>query len=109
MPTLSSIETNRLSLRGLKVEDAPYYSSLENDPEVKQFLGGPSGRDVQFYRSRIVEGDPGLAMTLAVTSKTSGEFLGRCGFTEYADMDPTSATFGEGTRILAALGLQRAC
>jgi [ribosomal protein S5]-alanine N-acetyltransferase len=81
IPTLPDIQTERLFLRRLKPEDAAAYHALETDPEVKKFLGGPSTRDVDYYRQRIEENAPGLATTLAVTLKMTGQFLGRCGFT----------------------------
>ncbi len=89
MLTLPQIETPRLFLRFLKVEDAADCHALETDPEVKQFLGGPSRKSVQFYRSQIAERAAGVSTTLAVTLKKTGEFLGRCGFTEYREFVET--------------------
>jgi ribosomal-protein-alanine N-acetyltransferase len=89
MPILSAIETDRFVLRRLTVEDAPHYHSLETDPEVKRFLGGPSTMSVQDYEDRIAKGASGLSTTLAVTPKNTGKYLGRCGFTEYTECAET--------------------
>lgn len=89
MLTLPEIETERLRLRPLTVEDACDYHTLETDPDVKQFLEGPSKLSVQDYRNSIARGATGLATTLAVTLKTTGQFLGRCGLTNYVEfLDP---------------------
>lgn len=87
MLTLPEIETERLRLRHLTVEDACDFHTLETDPDVKQFLEGPSTLSVQDYQNSIARGATGLA--LAVTLKTTGQFLGRCGFTIYVEfLDP---------------------
>jgi ribosomal-protein-alanine N-acetyltransferase len=84
-PTLPEIETERFWLRHLKIEDAGDYHSMEIDPEVKQFLGGPSNLSLKHYEATIAKGAAALATTLAVTDKVSEQFLGRCGFTEYEE------------------------
>ena len=80
MPT---IETPRLLLRRVAVEDASNYHALETDPEVKRFLRrGPSRLSVEDYRNGINKGALGLATPLAVIVKSTGAFAGRCGFTK---------------------------
>jgi RimJ/RimL family protein N-acetyltransferase len=83
--TLASIETERLLLRPLKVEDAHDYQTLEADPEVKEFVGGASKCSAELYRSAIAKGTAGLPTTLAITLKQTGQFLGRCGFTLFIE------------------------
>ena len=101
IPMLPPIETDRTFLRLLRREDARDYHALETDAEVKQSLGGPSKMSVQAYEARIAQGAPGLATTLAVTRKSNGQFLGRCGFTEYRESGETV-----GWEINIVLGLQ---
>jgi RimJ/RimL family protein N-acetyltransferase len=86
---LEQIKTRRLSLRPLRVEDANDYHALETDCEVKKFLDGPSKLSFEKHRSSIALGAHGLAMTLAITAADTGKFLGRCGFTEYAEFCET--------------------
>lgn len=86
---LASFETDRLALRPLRVDDARDYHALETDPEVKRFLNGPSKLTVDQYASKIDAGAADLATTLAVTSKQTGKFVGRCGFTQYTELCET--------------------
>jgi RimJ/RimL family protein N-acetyltransferase len=86
---LAPFETDHLALRPLRVEDARDYHALETDPEVKRFLGGPSKLTIEQYASKIGAGAAALATTLAVTSKETGKFVGRCGFTEYTELCET--------------------
>jgi RimJ/RimL family protein N-acetyltransferase len=60
---------------------------LESDPEVKRFLGGPTKRDVDYYRQRLAAIKPQLDSPLAITARETGEFLGRCGFTQDTFLD----------------------
>jgi RimJ/RimL family protein N-acetyltransferase len=76
------IDTPRLRLRSLLSEGASDYHALESDVEVKEFLNGPTKRDAEYYRAQIAKQGDRLATTLAVCLKDTGQFIGRCGFTD---------------------------
>ena len=86
---LGPISTDRLLLRPVRLEDAVEYHALETDSAVKQFLGRPSTHTVEYYQRAIQSGAPALRLTLAVTEKIGGAFLGRCGFTGYTESQET--------------------
>lgn len=75
------IETDRLLLRSLRLEDVESEVSLWADPRVTEFMGGP--RDAETVRRVLQEElDAPPAGPLGqwpVVDKLSGEFVGDCG------------------------------
>jgi [ribosomal protein S5]-alanine N-acetyltransferase len=77
------IETKRLGLRLLEIEDIVYLDELESDPEVKRFFpNGARGRDKtetmikKFISNYKENGTP----CFLLFDLGSGEFIGRAGF-----------------------------
>ena len=83
--TAVPIETKRLVLRWMKVEDASSYHALLNDPEVMKHLDGVKNRSPEDYQSSIAKRPPGLDNPFfAVTLRVTQEFVGCCGFVPFA-------------------------
>ena len=80
-PRTTVISTPRLTLRCFGEDDLPAYASLNVDPEVVEFLGGPVTPE---YTREIAEWANGLHERegiglLAVERTEDGAFLGMCG------------------------------
>jgi RimJ/RimL family protein N-acetyltransferase len=75
------LTTPRLLLRTFRLDDLPKYASLNADPEVARYLGGPLTREhsdhIAGWAQRRYE-EEGLGL-LAVERREDGEFLGMCG------------------------------
>ena len=64
-------------------DDAEFYAALENNPRVKRFVGGPSGRTADHYRQNITLGQQRDNLsTLTVMHRDSGAIIGRAGILE---------------------------
>lgn len=91
------IETERLVIRSLALEDVPDYARLVADPEVMRYLGEVqdevAARD---YVVDCIKRDRATGISrYAVTDRKSGGFLGFCGFKEIAlASDPDWLDFG---------------
>jgi RimJ/RimL family protein N-acetyltransferase len=76
-----ALTTDRLTLRTFRVDDLPLYAALNADPEVAQYLGGPTTRE---YSDEIAEwanecyATDGLGL-LAIERREDRRFLGMCG------------------------------
>ncbi|MFE0181231.1 GNAT family N-acetyltransferase [Streptomyces olivaceus] len=74
------IETERLLMRPLRVEDADAFVALHEDERVNQFVGAYSNQQavkrLELIERQWAERGHGLC---AVELKLSGEFIGRCG------------------------------
>jgi RimJ/RimL family protein N-acetyltransferase len=57
--------------------DAPFVAAIENDPDLKRFVGGPSGKSEECYRKSL--STPRELWCLIVESLASGVQIGRCG------------------------------
>src|SRR5512132_984107 len=75
------LTTPRLVLRTFRREDLPRYASLNADPEVARWLGGPLSRedsdDIAAWANELFAAE-GIGL-LAVERRTDGAFLGMCG------------------------------
>jgi [ribosomal protein S5]-alanine N-acetyltransferase len=70
--------TARLCIRAAQPQDAGFYADLENDPEVKRFVGGPTGKSAEQYRHTLVDlGDNYRCLTVEYTGANLP--IGRCG------------------------------
>jgi RimJ/RimL family protein N-acetyltransferase len=82
--TVKVLETDRLMLRKLSVEDAPFILKLVNEPSFLRFIGDKGVRTLDEARDYILEGPVdsydrlgfGLYM---VESKENGTAIGMCG------------------------------
>lgn len=84
MVTVPVIETERLILRELRQEDFPTYEKLAADPDVMRYLGGRTMNQVDAWRHMaFMVGHWQLRGYgyFALVEKTTGEFIGRAGFT----------------------------
>lgn len=80
------LETERLSLRGHRLEDFPDCCAMWTDPEVTRFIGGkPSTeQEVWFRLVRYVGFWSVLGFSYwVVREKTSGRFVGEVGFADF--------------------------
>jgi RimJ/RimL family protein N-acetyltransferase len=77
------LETARLRLRALRLEDFAAFAAMWSDPQVVRFVGGvPLARDEawsRFLRQMGMWHYLGFG-TFAIEKKDSGAFLGACGF-----------------------------
>jgi RimJ/RimL family protein N-acetyltransferase len=70
--------TARLRFRRPQAEDAQFYWEIENDPEVKKYLGGPSGRPETLYRELLGKLDDDCSF-LTIELLQGSEAIGRGG------------------------------
>lgn len=77
---ITPLKTDRLILRIPIPDDAEFYTTLENNPLVKGFVGGPSKRTADNYRKRFTQGwqNENIGL-LTVTQLDSGTIIGRAG------------------------------
>jgi RimJ/RimL family protein N-acetyltransferase len=99
IPADEMIETERLVLRRVTADDLPFYARIHADPEVARYLSHGRPRPIEETRewlANILESYGALSLgQLAVTRKTDGALLGRCGLS-YLESDPAPAQ--DGTR-----------
>ena len=87
MTTVPVLETERLILRELREDDFPTYEKLAADIEVMRYLGGKTMDRVEAWRHMaFMVGHWTLRGYgyFALEEKSSGEFVGRAGFTNPA-------------------------
>lgn len=96
-----SLETPRLLLRRMRMEDLDFYTRLHADPEVARYTGPGRPRTPEESRA-LVEStlrfydELGLGQ-LAVVRKSDGELIGRCGLT-YFEIEDLPAGSGRTPR-----------
>jgi RimJ/RimL family protein N-acetyltransferase len=93
---INPIETQRLFLRELRVDDAESFYNLNLDPEVIKYTGDAAFGNIESARTFLVGYDQYKKYGFgrwAVIHKTSGEFLGWCGLKHSADLEETDLGF----------------
>jgi RimJ/RimL family protein N-acetyltransferase len=75
--TFDCVTTDHTKIRLPTGEDAAFIATLENDVELKRFLGGPSGKSEDRYRKSLEK--PRQLSFLIIESLDSGLPIGRCG------------------------------
>jgi len=88
-----AIETERLLLRGHRLDDFRDCLAMWSDPIVTRFVGGKPSSEQQTW-SRLLNYAGQWALLgfgyWAVTDKTSGKFIGELGFADFKrDIDPS--------------------
>ncbi len=80
-----TIETERLVLRGYRIEDFPHAAEAWRDPEVVRYIGHPSAEEESWARFlRNIALWPMLGYGYwAATEKATGRFLGDVGFADF--------------------------
>ena len=73
----SYVTTVNARIRMSTPDDAPFVTAIENDAELKQLLGGPSGKSEEFYRTFLSASED--LRFLIVESLASGFPIGLCG------------------------------
>ncbi len=93
-PKPDVIETARLLLRPLSLEDAPFILRLVNEPSWLRYIGDKQVHDLAGAERYLREGPlemakaPGIGMNL-VTRRADGEALGICGLLQREELpDP---------------------
>lgn len=71
------VTTDHTKIRLPTADDAAFITALENDVDLKRFVGGPSGKSEDCYRKSL--GKPRQLWCLIVESLDSGAPIGRCG------------------------------
>ena len=90
-----TLETARLTLRELTLDDAPALNAVDGDPEVARWNGfdPPDLDGTRGYIENVMR-DAGVMprqyITLAVVTRTDNRLIGRCGF----DRDGPDLLFG---------------
>ncbi|MDQ2630436.1 MAG: GNAT family N-acetyltransferase [Actinomycetota bacterium] len=90
MPSTATIETERLLLRPVALEDLDEVVRLHEDPEVARFMGTPDREWLEGW----VEGSDGEWAELgygrmAMLDRDSGAFLGRTGLKRWPQFEET--------------------
>jgi len=78
-----TLESDRLLLRGWRIEDFETYAKMCTDPEVMRYLGGKSLDRIEAWRHMAFHVGHWELLGYghwAVEEKSSGKFAGRCGF-----------------------------
>jgi RimJ/RimL family protein N-acetyltransferase len=82
----ATLETDRLVLRRITRDDLPFYTRIHADPEVARYLahGNPRSPDeTAHWLDSILQAYDELELgQVAVTRKSDGALLGRCGCSE---------------------------
>ena len=81
MERIVSIETDRLLLRPIQLEDFDAYAEFVRDPDAARFVGGPQVRSAAWRSFMTLAGAwhlQGVSM-FSVLLKDSGEWIGRVG------------------------------
>jgi RimJ/RimL family protein N-acetyltransferase len=96
-----TLDTERLLLRRITREDLPFYTRIHADPEVARYLahGNPRSPDetLQWLESLLVAYRDLELGQIAVTRKSDGALLGRCGCSHLetpADPEPDGTYLG---------------
>ena len=87
-----TIETERLVLRGYRLEDFPHAAAAWRDPDVVRYIGKPSTEEESWARYlRNIGLWPMLGYGYwAATEKATGRFLGDVGFADFKrDIEPS--------------------
>lgn len=78
-----TLETERLTLRRITRDDQPFYTRIHADPEVARYLSHGKPRtpeETDHWVEAVIAGYTNLELgQLAVTRKSDGALLGRCG------------------------------
>lgn len=81
---MRQIETQRLLLRGHRMENFPYYWEMLNDEEARRYTGGVPkiSREERkaVFQKQCESFAAGQDNEFAVMSKVDGSYLGYCGF-----------------------------
>ena len=72
-----SVTTAHTKIRLPTADDAAFVTAIENDADLKRFVGGPSGKSEECYQKSL--GKPRDLWCLIVESLDSGFQIGRCG------------------------------
>lgn len=92
------LETDRLLLRELKAEDAPFLFELMNDPSWLRYIGDKGIRTMEDARCYIVDGPRrmyarhGFGLWL-VTLKETATSIGLCGLIQREELDEIDLGF----------------
>lgn len=78
------LDTERLTLRTLDTDDAPFYLELVNDPSFLQYIGDKGVRTLEQARRAIADGPQAMQRELGhslylVQRRSDGAPLGMCG------------------------------
>lgn len=84
------IETERLLLRRMDLDDLDEFAALHADPEVTQFVLALNRKEAEerLRKDKDEWRRRGHGL-LAVVDRTSGDFLGRCGLKHWPQFDET--------------------
>jgi RimJ/RimL family protein N-acetyltransferase len=97
LPGHQTIETERLVLRRITPDDLPFFARIHADPDVALYLAHGRPRLVEETRGwmdAVLESYRALGLgQLAITRKTDGALIGRCGLS-YLETDPAPAADG---------------
>lgn len=81
---LPTLETKRMILRKLRMEDVPDVHAYASDPEVSRHVAWDTHRSMEdsrtFVGSVIEQYNNGLVSTWGIAEKESGRVIGTCGF-----------------------------
>lgn len=90
MSSIEPIETERLTLRAITMDDLDEMVRLHEDPLVARFMGAPSRSWLESWvRSSWEEWEERGHGRLAITDRESGAFLGRSGLKYWGQFEET--------------------
>lgn len=114
---MNILDTERLRLRTIDVDDAAFYYELVNDPTWLEFIGDKGIRSVEGARTAIIDGPRAMQQRYGhslyvMERKSDGVALGLCGLIKRDGLDDVDigyairpAWFGQGYTYEAAVAV----
>ncbi|WP_324675015.1 GNAT family N-acetyltransferase [Hymenobacter sp. GOD-10R] len=96
LPSLTQVpvlETERLLLRGCRIDDLPEFTAIWQEPNFYRFLGGKPQSEEEVWRRMLAQQGHWSLMGYgywSVEEKSTGRFIGNVGFSDFnRDLTPS--------------------
>lgn len=69
----------QITIRYLENDDLDSYITLEKDPDIKRYMGGPNNKPNEQMRNNLLSYTPTHSL-MAIAGSSTNQYLGRCGY-----------------------------